>query len=195
MGFGPVPAEKKALERAGSTLKDIDVIEINEAFAAQVLACLRGLEVPFDDSRVNPNGGAIAIGHPLGASGSSHRADRGPAVAADGAGAMLSSRCASASAKASRPLSSGFSRLHSFGCGQATGGGSGLKLSGASSLIRSRLWQSRCSPEPTPSASISATAATRRRLFHVELCLRVVEGRRLRNDDIRIGYGARQVLI
>jgi acetyl-CoA C-acetyltransferase len=69
MGFGPVPAAKKALERAGLTLKDMDVIEINEAFAAQVLACLRGLEVPFDDSRVNPNGGAIAIGHPLGASG------------------------------------------------------------------------------------------------------------------------------
>jgi acetyl-CoA C-acetyltransferase len=69
MGFGPVPAAKKALERAGLTLKDMDIIEINEAFAAQVLACLRGLEVPFDDSRVNPNGGAIAIGHPLGASG------------------------------------------------------------------------------------------------------------------------------
>jgi len=69
MGFGPVPAAKKALERAGLTLKDIDVIEINEAFATQVLACLRGLDVAYDDSRVNPNGGAIAIGHPLGASG------------------------------------------------------------------------------------------------------------------------------
>jgi 3-oxoadipyl-CoA thiolase len=69
MGYGPVPAAKKALERAGLSIKDMDVIEINEAFAAQVLACLRGLEVPFDDSRVNPNGGAIAIGHPLGASG------------------------------------------------------------------------------------------------------------------------------
>jgi len=69
MGFGPVPAAKKALERAGLTLKDIDLIEINEAFASQVLACLRGLELPLDDSRVNPNGGAIAIGHPLGASG------------------------------------------------------------------------------------------------------------------------------
>ena len=69
MGLGPVPASQKALERAGLTLKDMDVIEINEAFASQVLACLRGLEVPFDDSRVNPNGGAIAIGHPLGASG------------------------------------------------------------------------------------------------------------------------------
>jgi len=69
MGIGPVPAAQKALERAGLTIQDIDVIEINEAFAAQVLACLRGLEVSFDDSRVNPNGGAIAIGHPLGASG------------------------------------------------------------------------------------------------------------------------------
>ncbi len=70
MGFGPVPAAQKALERAGLELKDMDVIEVNEAFAAQVLACLRGLNLPFDDSRVNPNGGAIAIGHPLGASGS-----------------------------------------------------------------------------------------------------------------------------
>jgi acetyl-CoA C-acetyltransferase len=69
MGFGPVPASHKALERAGLTLKDVDVIEINEAFAAQVLACLKGLALPADDPRVNPNGGAIAIGHPLGASG------------------------------------------------------------------------------------------------------------------------------
>jgi acetyl-CoA C-acetyltransferase len=69
MGFGPVPAAHKALERAGLSLKDMDVIEINEAFAAQVLACLKGLGLPFDDSRVNPNGGAIAVGHPLGASG------------------------------------------------------------------------------------------------------------------------------
>jgi 3-oxoadipyl-CoA thiolase len=69
MGFGPVPAANKALERAGLDLKDMDVIEINEAFAAQVLACLKGLGVSFDDARVNPNGGAIALGHPLGASG------------------------------------------------------------------------------------------------------------------------------
>jgi acetyl-CoA C-acetyltransferase len=69
MGFGPVPAAKKALERAGLDLKDMDVIEINEAFAAQVLACVKGLGLDFNDSRVNPNGGAIAIGHPLGASG------------------------------------------------------------------------------------------------------------------------------
>lgn len=69
MGFGPVPAAKKALERAGLELKDMDVIEINEAFAAQVLSCLKGLGVAADDPRVNPNGGAIAVGHPLGASG------------------------------------------------------------------------------------------------------------------------------
>ena len=69
MGIGPVEASKKALARAGLSLSDIDVIEINEAFAAQVLACLRGLELPFDDTRVNMNGGAIAVGHPFGASG------------------------------------------------------------------------------------------------------------------------------
>ena len=69
MGFGPVPAANKALERAGLSLKDMDVIEINEAFAAQVLACLKGFGLPLDDKRVNPNGGAIAVGHPLGASG------------------------------------------------------------------------------------------------------------------------------
>ncbi len=69
MGFGPVPSSQKALARAGLTLKDMDVIEINEAFAAQVLACLKGLGTSFDDSRVNMNGGAIAVGHPLGASG------------------------------------------------------------------------------------------------------------------------------
>jgi 3-oxoadipyl-CoA thiolase len=69
MGFGPVPAAQKALARAGLIIADMDVIEVNEAFAAQVLACLKGLDVAFDDSRVNPNGGAIAIGHPLGASG------------------------------------------------------------------------------------------------------------------------------
>jgi acetyl-CoA C-acetyltransferase len=70
MGFGPVPAAGKALQRAGLQLKDMDVIEINEAFAAQVLACLKGFGIPFDDARINPNGGAIALGHPLGASGS-----------------------------------------------------------------------------------------------------------------------------
>ena len=69
MGMGPVPASKLALERAGLSLKDVDVLELNEAFAAQVLACLRELEVDDNDPRVNPNGGAIALGHPLGMSG------------------------------------------------------------------------------------------------------------------------------
>jgi acetyl-CoA C-acetyltransferase len=69
MGLGPVPASRKALERAGLALKDIDVIEINEAFASQVLGCLKLLELDYEDTRVNPNGGAIAVGHPLGASG------------------------------------------------------------------------------------------------------------------------------
>jgi acetyl-CoA C-acetyltransferase len=69
MGYGPVPASEKALARAGLAHKDMDVIEINEAFASQVLACLKGMNVALDDSRVNMNGGAIALGHPLGASG------------------------------------------------------------------------------------------------------------------------------
>jgi len=69
MGLGPVPASQKALERAGLTLKDIDLIELNEAFASQVLGCLKLMGIDFADARVNPNGGAIAIGHPLGASG------------------------------------------------------------------------------------------------------------------------------
>ena len=69
MGYGPVPASEKALARAGLGIKDMDVIEINEAFSAQVLACMKGLGIAYDDSRVNAHGGAIALGHPLGASG------------------------------------------------------------------------------------------------------------------------------
>ncbi|MEQ8952611.1 MAG: 3-oxoadipyl-CoA thiolase, partial [Gammaproteobacteria bacterium] len=69
MGLGPVFAIQKALARANLSLADMDIIEINEAFATQVLGCLKMLEVDFADSRVNPNGGAIAVGHPLGASG------------------------------------------------------------------------------------------------------------------------------
>jgi acetyl-CoA acyltransferase len=69
MGIGPVPATRKVLERTGLTLDQIDVIELNEAFAAQGLAVLRELGIADDDARVNPNGGAIALGHPLGASG------------------------------------------------------------------------------------------------------------------------------
>ncbi|WP_282598250.1 hypothetical protein [Chromobacterium violaceum] len=69
MGMGPVPAINKALALAGLRLEQIDHIELNEAFAAQALAVLRELRLSDDDSRVNPNGGAIALGHPLGASG------------------------------------------------------------------------------------------------------------------------------
>ena len=69
MGAGPIEAIKKAVARAGLTLDDLDIIEINEAFASQVLSCLKGLGIESDDPRVNPNGGAIALGHPLGASG------------------------------------------------------------------------------------------------------------------------------
>jgi acetyl-CoA acyltransferase len=69
MGIGPIPAVRRLLDRAGLRIEDIDVIELNEAFAAQALAVLRGLGVPDDAPHVNPNGGAIALGHPLGASG------------------------------------------------------------------------------------------------------------------------------
>ena len=69
MGIGPVGASQEALRKAGLTLADMDVIELNEAFAAQVLACTRQLGLDDDDPRINPNGGAIALGHPLGMSG------------------------------------------------------------------------------------------------------------------------------
>lgn len=69
MGIGPVDSSKKALERAGITLDDVDVIELNEAFSAQSLAVMKDLDLNYDDSRVNIDGGALAIGHPLGASG------------------------------------------------------------------------------------------------------------------------------
>lgn len=70
MGIGPVYASQKALKRAGLTLADMDVIELNEAFAAQSLACTREMGLADNDPRINPNGGAIAIGHPLGMTGS-----------------------------------------------------------------------------------------------------------------------------
>jgi len=69
MGIGPVPATQKLLARLNLSLDDIDILELNEAFAAQVLACTRTLNIDDDDSRVNPQGGAIAFGHPLGMSG------------------------------------------------------------------------------------------------------------------------------
>jgi acetyl-CoA acyltransferase len=69
MGIGPVPAAKKALDRAGISLDEVGLVELNEAFAAQVLACLHEWRMDPDDERLNPNGGGIALGHPLGASG------------------------------------------------------------------------------------------------------------------------------
>lgn len=69
MGIGPVPATEKALQRAGLTMDDMDIIELNEAFAAQSLACTRAWSLADDDERLNVNGGAIALGHPLGMSG------------------------------------------------------------------------------------------------------------------------------
>jgi acetyl-CoA acetyltransferase len=69
MGIGPVPATQKLLAKLGMTIRDFDVVELNEAFAAQALAVLRQLGLSDDAENVNPNGGAIALGHPLGASG------------------------------------------------------------------------------------------------------------------------------
>lgn len=69
MGIGPVPATQKLLARLGLTLDDFDILEFNEAFAAQALACTRQLGLADDDPRINPQGGAIALGHPLGMSG------------------------------------------------------------------------------------------------------------------------------
>ena len=69
MGIGPVPSTKKLMERLGFKISDFDLIEINEAFASQGLACLRQLGVADDAAHVNPHGGAIALGHPLGMSG------------------------------------------------------------------------------------------------------------------------------
>ena len=82
MGVGPVPAVRKVLALAGLTIADMDVIELNEAFASQALAVMRELEIADDAANVNPNGGAISIGHPLGASGARLVSDRRPAIAA-----------------------------------------------------------------------------------------------------------------
>ncbi|HXC04716.1 MAG TPA: 3-oxoadipyl-CoA thiolase, partial [Bacteroidia bacterium] len=69
MGIGPVEASNKALAKAGLKMSDMDIIELNEAFSAQSLACIRAWKLDDNDPRINPNGGAIAIGHPLGMSG------------------------------------------------------------------------------------------------------------------------------
>ena len=81
MGIGPVPAVRKVLARAGLEAADLDVIEINEAFASQAVACMD--ELGLDPARVNPNGGAIALGHPLGATGRAARDDGRPRAGAD----------------------------------------------------------------------------------------------------------------
>ena len=69
MGVGPIPAVQRLLGKVGFTINDIDLVELNEAFAAQVLAVTRTLGLPDDSEKINPNGGAIALGHPLGMSG------------------------------------------------------------------------------------------------------------------------------
>ncbi len=91
MGEGPIPAAKKALERAGWAVKDLDLVELNEAFAAQALACIRGLEL--DPERVNVNGGAIALGHPIGSSGARILATLVHAMKARGARRGMAALC------------------------------------------------------------------------------------------------------
>ena len=93
MGYGPVPAVRKLLARTGLDLRDMDLIELNEAFAAQALAVLRGLGLPDDAEHVNPNGGAIAIGHPLGASGARLVATAVSQLEATGAKRALCTMC------------------------------------------------------------------------------------------------------
>jgi acetyl-CoA acetyltransferase family protein len=91
MGIGPVPAIRKLLERAKLSVSDIDLFELNEAFAAQAVACVRALKI--DDARVNVNGGAIAIGHPLGASGARLAATLAHEMARRGARRGIASLC------------------------------------------------------------------------------------------------------
>lgn len=91
MGIGPVPASRKALERAGLTVADLDLVELNEAFASQSLACIR--ELGLDADRVNVNGGAIALGHPLGASGARILTTLAHELARRGGGIGLATMC------------------------------------------------------------------------------------------------------
>jgi acetyl-CoA acetyltransferase family protein len=93
MGLGPVPATRQALAKAGIALGDVDLIELNEAFAAQALGCLRELGVDDDDERVNVNGGAIALGHPLGMSGARLLLTAGRELAARGGRYALCTMC------------------------------------------------------------------------------------------------------
>ena len=110
MGIGPAPATRKVLGATGMSLAQIDVIELNEAFAAQGLAVLRELGLADDDPRVNPNGGAIALGHPLGASGARLVTTAVNQLHEDRRAATRSARCASVSGRASRWCSSASSQ-------------------------------------------------------------------------------------
>ncbi len=101
MGFGPAPAIAQGARAGRAAIADIDVIELNEAFAAQALAVTRDLGLPDDAAHVNPNGGAIALGHPLGASGA-RLVTTALYQLHDAAAATRCARCASASARASR---------------------------------------------------------------------------------------------
>ena len=91
MGIGPVEASNKALERAGLTLDDIDIVELNEAFAAQSLAVIQ--ELGLDSSKVNIDGGAIALGHPLGASGARITGKAASLLQRNGAKLALATMC------------------------------------------------------------------------------------------------------
>ncbi|MEQ8347955.1 MAG: thiolase family protein [Sneathiellaceae bacterium] len=91
MGIGPVPATKKALERAGISLADIDLIEINEAFAAQAIACLQ--ESGMDNGKINLDGGAIALGHPMGATGARITGKAASLLKREGKGLALATQC------------------------------------------------------------------------------------------------------
>jgi acetyl-CoA acyltransferase len=91
MGMGPVPATRKALARAGLAIRDIDIVEINEAFGSQAVACLRELEI--DPERVNLDGGAIAIGHPLGATGARITAKAAQIMKREGKRFALATQC------------------------------------------------------------------------------------------------------
>jgi 3-oxoadipyl-CoA thiolase len=93
MGIGPVPATRKLTERLGIDVADFDLIELNEAFASQALACLRQLGIADDAAHVNPNGGAIAFGHPLGMSGGRLAADVAEELARTGARLGLATLC------------------------------------------------------------------------------------------------------
>lgn len=93
MGLGPVPATERLLGRHGLTVGDLDLVELNEAFAAQALACLRRLGLPDDADHVNPNGGAIALGHPLGMSGTRLALTAGVELAERSAGRALVTMC------------------------------------------------------------------------------------------------------